>query len=558
MQSAPLPPNESARLAALRSCDVLDTAPDALFDDLAGLASRLCGTPIALVSLVDADRQWFKSRVGLSATETPRSLAFCAHAILEPDRTFVVPDARLDERFADNPLVQDAPNVTFYAGVPLVEAGGHALGTLCVIDTEARSLTADQLESLRILGRQVVTLLEARRRCQELEQARRIAQTALEARTTFLANMSHEIRTPLGAILGFADLLRDETSLTPGARELVETVARNGKHLSSLVGDVLDLSKIEADGIHIEDTPVELRTLVGEVVELQRFASNAKEIGLEAHCDASVPSVLSCDATRLRQILLNLTGNAIKFTETGSVSVRLRTERDKEGNRSIAFEISDTGTGIPPERLDAIFDAFGQADGSTARRFGGTGLGLTISRRLAEAMGGTLAARSALGDGSVFTLLLPVRVAKSSPRRLGSGAGEQNEAPLNGACVLVVDDMPDNRLLVRRILESAGADVRCAEGGIRGLEILQERGSVVDVVLMDLSMPELDGFETLARLRERGDERSVVALTAAVLPQDRESCSAAGFEGYLTKPIDRAALVAMVTRLVRDGRRSAA
>lgn len=558
MQSAPLPPDEPARLAALQRCAVLDTPPDALFDDLTEIASRLCETPIALVSLIDADRQWFKSRVGLEATETPRCVAFCSHAILEPDQVFVVPDARLDERFADNPLVENAPNVTFYAGVPLVESDGHALGTLCVIDHEARTLTEQQIDSLRALGRQVVMLLEARRRCRELERARAAAERALESRTRFLANMSHELRTPLGAILGFADLLSEVASLPPVARDYAETIVRNGQHLGSLVGDVLDLSKIEADGISLHESAVDLRAIVGEVVGLQRVTAEAKRLDFMGWCEEDVPTLFQCDATRLRQILLNLTGNAIKFTPSGSVRIRIHSAFDPNGDEVIAFEVHDSGIGIPADRLEAIFEPFGQADESTARYFGGTGLGLTISRRLAEAMGGRISAYSSPEAGSVFTLRLPNQL--PSDASLSSTAVETRTEPISlaGVRVLVVDDMPDNRLLVTRMLELVGADVLSVSGARLGLAALEAEAADVHVVLMDLTMPDLDGFEALAMLRERGDHRPVAALTAAVMMEDRASCAAAGFDGYLTKPIERRALESLVARLARSAEHRAA
>jgi len=546
MQSARLPRNEAQRLYALRSFDVLDTAPEELFDDLTRLASTLCGTPIALVSLVDEHRQWFKSRVGLDATETPREIAFCSHAILAPDEVLVVPDAAQDPRFADNPLVTGSPDIAFYAGMPLVDPEGFPLGTLCVIDNVRRELNAAQLDALRILGRQVVTQLQLRRRNRELEEQRRRAEEAVATRTAFLANMSHEIRTPLGAILGFAELLSEEPDLSPNARDLVTTIERNGQHLGALVGDVLDLSKIEAGSLTIEEADVGLADLVDDVVRMQRGRASGKGLEFGATIAAQVPDAITTDPTRLRQVLLNLTGNAIKFTDEGRVWVRVSTGQVEGLGEAVRFEVLDTGLGIAPERIDAIFEPFRQAERDTARRFGGTGLGLTISRRLAEALGGSLTVESRLGEGSRFVLTLPA--SEGSVLAQPDAPSSRSSRPLDGARVLVVDDMPDNRLLVRHLLKRVGVEVRCANGGRAALEALEGDAADTDLVLLDLTMPEMDGFETLAALRERGDRRPIVALTAAAMAEDREACMAAGFDDYLTKPIDRAALEAAIAR----------
>jgi signal transduction histidine kinase/CheY-like chemotaxis protein len=551
MQPAPLPLSEPERLAALSRYQVLDTGPEPSFDDLTRLASQLCDTPIALVSLIDAERQWFKSRVGLDATETPRDLAFCAHAILDKDEVMVVPDARLDSRFADNPLVEGPPNVRFYAGVPLVESDGHALGTLCVIDTVARELSDDQRDALRILGRQVVSQLELHRRNRELRASERLAQRAAESRASFMVNMSREIRTPLGAVLGFSELLSEAPDLPPGARELVKTIARNGRHLGALVGDVLDLSKIESGQLRVTSSLVDLRELVEEQVELQRSHAEAKGLELSISYGTSVPATIVCDRSRLRQILRNLIDNAVKATEQGRVQVLLRGVRGADSQPVLECEVRDTGAGIDSERLTAIFEPFRTAEPGRSARFGGTGLGLTVSRQLAEAMGGKLEVRSTPGAGSSFILKLPMRALEEATGDLESGSAPPSTSRLESARVLVVDDMPDNRLLVRHMLGRVGADVRCAASGTIALQMLKKSPDV-DVVLMDLSMPVLDGYETLSLLRARGFDRPVVALTASASADDREACMAAGFDAYLTRPIDRSALEATLENLLGD------
>ena len=295
----PVPANETARLAALRAYHVLDTSAEEEFDDLTQLASRLCCAPIALVSLIDQDRQWFKSRVGLDVTETPRDLAFCAHAIMG-DETLVIPDATKDERFANNPLVTSDPNIRFYAGMPLMTPSGHAVGTLCVIDRVPRTLTEDQMDTLKVLGRQVVTQLELRLSCRTLaialaeqeEAGRRlreskqaltaalaVAQAATNAKSNFLAAMSHEIRTPMNGIMGIAELLLD-MGLTEEQRDFVETLHHSADLLLTILNDILDFSKIEAGHLDVESVPFDLRRTIHETHDLLATKAAAKGLML--------------------------------------------------------------------------------------------------------------------------------------------------------------------------------------------------------------------------------------------------------------------------------------
>lgn len=392
MISAKKPANENERLSALKRFEILDTDPEQVFDDLTALASEICGTPIALVSLIDADRQWFKSKVGIDAPETPRDLAFCAHAILG-DEIFEVEDASKDERFHDNPLVAQAPDIRFYAGVPLRTSEGQALGTLCVIDQKAGKLTPLQRHTLEVLGRQVIAQME-------LRLAARRALDLSQAKSRFLASMSHELRTPLNAILGFSGILKKK-DLDPKAEKFVESIHGSGQRLLEMINDILDLSKIEAGKIELRLKPTDLVEMGHSLVdEMKVLAQPGVELQIEAP-----DSCLSfeTDSGRLRQVLVNLVGNALKFTEKGSVKVGV--EVDSSG-QPLMIRVYDTGTGMTEDQLDSAFRPFEQVDKDERRSLKGTGLGLALARQLSNELGFKLTATSEPNKGSVFTVVL--------------------------------------------------------------------------------------------------------------------------------------------------------
>jgi signal transduction histidine kinase/ActR/RegA family two-component response regulator len=542
MIPAPLPPDEKERLEALRACDVLDTDPELPFDDLTELAARICGTPIALVSLVDAHRQWFKSRHGLDATETPRDLAFCAHAILQPG-PLVVPDASADERFHDNPLVTGAPHVRAYAGVPLVDPDGHALGTMCVIDHAPRQFTPEVLDALQRLGRQAVAQLQLRR-------SRDAAVQAAEAKSRFLANMSHEIRTPLNGVIGLTGLLLD-TELAPPQREMVATVRDCGEHLLALVDDILDFSKLEAGKVALESVPFDLQALAERALAMVESQASAKGLALRLRWQVSGGAQRVGDPTRLRQVLLNLLVNAVKFTRAGEVTLTVAGTAE-----SLVLRVTDTGIGIARDDLARIFDRFSQADASTTRQFGGTGLGLAISRRLVELMGGSLRVESAVGQGSTFSFHVPLRTAPAE-------ALAPAPAPAAGACtglrVLLAEDNAVNRFLATHLLGKLGCEVIVAEDGRQAVEAAMRQP--FDLVLMDCQMPVMDGYEATARIRALEGAIAavpIIALTASALAEDRERCLFAGMSDFLSKPIVPEELHLALQRVAAAARESVA
>jgi signal transduction histidine kinase/CheY-like chemotaxis protein len=806
MQSAPLPANESARLAALQQLDVLDSAPEAEFEALVKVASLVCGVPISLISLIDSERQWFKANVGLPGVyQTPRDLAFCAHAILD-DQLFEVPDATQDPRFFDNPLVTLPPDIRFYAGEPIVLSNGHRIGTLCVIDRQPRQLDDTQREIMRSLAVTAARAMEGRRamrlqqkneeallkskmllsrtgalarvggwefdlaagklhwtdetcrihgvelgytpslagaiefyapdarrvmdaavqaaietgqgwdlelpfirrggqhmwvrsmcaveceqgkpvrlvgafqditaahetlqalasaqerirlatetagigiwdldlasnvatwdaqsyrlfgfdpsdpansydlwtRClhpddqaateqalrasiatddlysqsyriiwpdksirylkgygrvsrntrgqairmvginvdvteaahyaQSLKDARDKAEEASQSKGQFLANMSHEIRTPMNAILGLLSLLQN-TELTERQRDYASKTEGAAQSLLGLLNDILDFSKVEAGKMTLEHVPFRLDRLLRNLSVV--LSANVGNKGLEVlfDVDPTLPEVLLGDAMRLQQVLINLGGNAIKFTAQGQVVIGLRNAGLSETGVAIEFVVQDSGIGIAPENLDHIFSGFSQAEASTTRRFGGTGLGLAISKRLVALMGGRISIASTLGQGSTFsfTVTLP-RVPGTVPE-----LATPVRPSLAARRVLLVEDNPIAGALMLRMVRAWGWPVDLAVSGEQALGLVRAQtaapGAVFpyEVVYLDWQMPGMDGWETARRLRELsascpGPQPVMVMVTAhgrETLAQ-RSQAEQDMLEGFLVKPI---------------------
>jgi PAS domain S-box-containing protein len=396
-------------------------------------------------------------------------------------------------------------------------------------------------EQARELARQTI----------ELERARNEALAAARAKSAFLANMSHEIRTPITAILGYAELLSDSRPSPPLRQEYVETIRRNGEHLLGLINDILDLSKLEAGKMTVETLVCSPVHLVREVEAMLGGRAAGKGLRFDFAVGPDVPHAVQSDPRRIRQVLVNLVGNAIKFTETGGVRLTVvREEGGTPGRVRLRFGVSDTGIGMTAEEQARIFAPFAQADASTTRRFGGTGLGLAISRRLADALGGTLAVESAPGMGSAFALVLDVEpapdgvapvVESSAP---ADGFGER--APRLRARILLAEDAPDSQRLLAFFLRKAGAEVEVVANGRlacdRVLGALDD-DRPFDLILMDMHMPVMDGYAATAELRGHGVRTPVIALTAHSMDGDRDRCLEAGCTDYLAKPIDRVQLL---------------
>ena len=402
MRSAPLPPDESERLADLRGIDVLDTPPEQAYDDLAHLAAQICGTPIALVSLVDSDRQWFKARVGLEAAETARDVAFCAHAILDPERMLVVPDAHVDERFSDNPLVSGEPHVRFYAGAPLIGAGGRPLGTLCVIDREARTLTASQLQSLAALARQASALFVLRFRNQELAQALEDRNRAFSELEQFTSIAAHDLSGPARRMNALADMLREDLGTIEDAEveQDLELLAENSARMQALIRALHGLSRANVGPV--KDVVVPLGDCVRRAV-----AGLAEQFpACRIHLDSDALPNARVDPTLLTQVFENLLTNAVKFSEGEDRVVRITREDTPDGP---IFGVRDFGVGFQAEDAEQIFAPFHRLHPDV--RIPGSGIGLAIVRKVVERHGGDVWAESEPGVGSHFRFrLAPTRI----------------------------------------------------------------------------------------------------------------------------------------------------
>lgn len=792
----PVSDNEIERIIALESYQVLDTLPEKDYDAITRLASYICNVPIALISLIDVDRQWFKSKVGLKVSETPRTDAFCRYT-MQSDEIMEVPDALLNELFVNNVMVTGDPNIRFYAGAPLIDNDGHRLGSLCVIDNVPRTLTFEQRDALTTLSREVISHFTLRKQKMEIEETLKlhneffnlfnnspeihcvmdrdtkielindsvtrilgftpeesvghpiwyffpptdrervlhiveeglkshkkafdletrivtksgqikwiswsviakgeswyasgrditdqkkmlaeleqlslvaskvsngvvisnadnkvmwindafesitgyhiqdvedkhlgdvlrgeltdiaIIQKARElskakqsfevdlliyrkdgqplwisvinsiildaygnidkyveviiditakkkaeleliatkeealqlnrAKDMFISVMSHEIRTPLNAVIGISHLLMDDNP-NPSQKENLSILKFSADNLMTLINDVLDFTKVETGNIELEKINVDMRDLINSVINSMQFKAQSKGIYLRAEVDESLPQFIKGDKTRICQILLNLVGNSLKFTEKGGIVIDLKVIEQNRNQVRIRFEVSDTGIGIAADKINTVFESFKQADANITRLYGGTGLGLAITKRLVELHDSRINVESVYGQSSKFWFTITFDKGKST-----LDTNTTNEVRIGLKLnVLVVDDNHINRLLIDKVLKRWGIAAEFAEDGEQALEKIEANPNY-DVVLMDIHMPVMGGLEATKILRAKDDTYSqqlpVIALTASMLNNQMDMIGEAGMNDYMLKPFDPKTLYDKISKFSKE------
>ncbi|MDX2350305.1 MAG: ATP-binding protein [Porticoccus sp.] len=541
MQLATVPENDQDRLKALYRYNILDTEEEQEFDDLAYMASYICQTPIAVITMVDENRQWFKSKIGLDVAETPRDIGFCSHVIHQKD-LFIVPDTMEDERFHDNPIVLGAPHVRFYAGSPLITPDGHVIGSLCTIDNKPRELTSEQMTSLRSLSRQVISQMELRAHMKNLRQANQqlldnqdLLKEANRHKTYFLSNMSHEIRTPLNAILGFSQLLLFDATkynLPHHVKTLLGNIEKSSKHLLGVISGVLEISKIEANQIEVSYSEINLNGLVDSVYQMYLIKAKDVNINFSYSYEGKLPKVFTSDKTKLSQILINLVGNAIKFTpDGGKVTLDVNVE-----NNHIVFHVTDTGVGIEKSNQRLIFEPFEQVEFSNSRSYEGTGLGLSITKSLVEFLDGRIQVQSQLNEGATFSVSIPFIESTTDFWKDNAQIDDINFSNSQKK-VLIVEDNPQNQIMMSSFFERIDLNFKLAENGNQAIEYA--RSYKPDLILMDIHLPGINGIEATKKISNSPEcaHIPIVALTADAGIEQGNKASDAGFKDYLTKPL---------------------
>lgn len=589
MTLAPVPTDDTERLRVLHALGLDSDAADPALAALTRLASRLTSCPVAAIGLVDAELQWFVAPIGLGSVAIPRDVAFCAHAIGNP-QGLVVNDARLDPRFTGNPLLAREPPLSFYAGMP-ISVYGHRMGCICVMDSAPRSLEANQLDALRELATLCGALLDARLRqnaapapggvppaelaglpdwvTQRVLAAeareRQATDLANRAKTVFLSRVSHEMRTPLNAVIGFTQLLR----LTPGGAgpaqvtEYTDHVLRASEHLLALINDLLDLQRVEERRLTLQLRPLALTPLVGAAFSSLQPLARQHGVTLQNEVDRSL--WVRADAQLLRQVLINIVSNAIKYNRSGG---RVQISALPGEGGQIVLEVDDTGSGLTQDQLARLFQPFERL-GHESSGIEGSGLGLVIARRLVEAMGGGLTLSSVPSSGTRVRIALPaaeapasephdraiepmVRAAAQGPvAQSASGAPHSAVVgaaraldpalldPTQGVRMLYVEDNRINAILFEEAVRlRGGIELQVAEDGAEALALVAQW--LPEVLVLDANLPDMSGYEVLTRLRKMPALASVPAFmcSADAMEADKQRAAAAGFIGYWTKPID--------------------
>lgn len=566
--SYPIAVDEAARINKLRKYQVLNDNDEPAFKRLVELAKSFFGMPIVTITFMDEETQYLKSAHGLGEVcRTSREVAICNYTVLSND-VFVVADLSKDSRFSQNPLITESPHLRFYAGAPIILHEDHKsfrLGSLCLMDTKPHD-DFDESQA-KVLAQFALIAADAL----QLQDKQRDAKHANEMKSDFLANMSHEIRTPMNGIIGMVEML-SETELSDEQQEYVDNIKVSNEHLMAIINGILDLSKVESGKMTIDSIPLNFSTLCNEVVSL--FAIKARQRGLilDYHYTESLSPYVQGDPIRLKQIIANLVNNAIKFTrEGGRVSIAVKhvpnchcaDDTDHPDHTAddtavpadymtVCIEVTDTGVGIKPESLEAIFDAYDQADKSTHRLYGGTGLGLSVCKSLVDLMGGEINVDSEVGVGTTFSVLLPLPTIDAAKYETWQNANElitDEPSHERAGHILLVEDDAVNAIIAKKTLTNSGHIVTHVTDGQQALEIFAVSPDRYDLILMDHHMPILDGVQATINLHELYDPQSlppIIALTANAMDGEREKYLKVGMQDYCTKPFKQEQLNALV------------
>ncbi len=528
MKEPKIPENEEERLKKLRYYKVLDTLPEKEFDDLVNLASHICNTPIALVSLVDSDRQWFKAKVGIDAEETPRSISFCGHAINDK-KVFEVSNAMEDERFCDNPLVVGDPNIRFYAGAPLITPDHYKIGTLCVIDSKSQKLNAKQIEQLEALSRIVVQQLEIRMHNQRLEEA-------LAVKDRIMSTVAHELKNPLNGIMGITQILSDSNEHPEIQREM-RVIQECGDHLLEIINDILEINRINSEKVILNPKPLNLRSEIQNILKLIDTSFSHKKLQIEFDFSKDLPETILGDGLRIKQVLYNIIGNAFKFTKDGTILVKTEYVNNKNSRDpdKVIISVKDSGIGIDEKEFDNIFKEFVQESKEVTQNYGGSGLGLSIGKKLANLMGGDIEVKSKKGEGSTFKFSFNILNTSTSPvENIFNKADQYN--------ILIVDDNNINLKVITKLLNRLGfSKVQSTDNGKDAVILC--KNTHFDLIFMDIYMPEMDGLEAAKEILENNSKQKIIGLSANDVDFFGKKASEVGMVDYIEKPIQKEVLI---------------
>ncbi|WP_162303681.1 ATP-binding protein [Hymenobacter sediminis] len=519
-----------------------DSAVEPRLEELAQDAARLCAVPIASISFLDAAGQWVKAQTGLAQLEIPCAAPLCTQT-LAGNALVQLHEANTPELFQNSSLPAQGPAVVFGAAYPLRTPEGQAVGVLAVYDTTPRTLSPEQQVFLELLAGQASQHLQLRAAC----LAQQAAEAASQRRQSFLAAVSHEIRTPIHGIMGLTRLLRD-SFITPQQEEHLSIISSTAENLLLVINDILDYSKVELGRMELERVPFDVAATVLDTTRSLQHLAQKKGLVLHTRLhDTAIPTVEG-DPFRLRQVLLNLINNALKFTEVGQITVSVEVRHEDDQQVHLDFCVEDTGIGISPDKSEEIFRAFDQAAASTARRYGGTGLGLTICKSLIELQQGRIWLDSQPGCGSCFrfSLAYPISAYEPQPEDV---LPVLEPGLLQGLSVLLAEDNSVNKLLATSLLQGWGVEVEVAANGRQALDMAEAQR--YDLILMDIQMPQLTGLDATAYLRATTNPNQhtpIIALTANAMKDEVAAYTQQGFTDYLIKPYSEADLYRVIVR----------